>query len=112
MKSGHSAPHQNLFEMGAGGDVVDHVRAQVPLLRASVAATSNSSEQMIRVKLLEQENERYVRKIKGLEAQLSELEKVSSYCQSPLSAVVIREAIGAFSCSSVCIHQRGLCVMC
>ena len=76
MKSGHSAPHQNLFDLGAGGDVVDHVRAQVPLLRASVAAASNSSEQMIRVKLLEQENERYVRKIKGLEAQLSELEKV------------------------------------
>ena len=79
MKSGHSAPHQNLFDLGAGGDVVDHVRAQVPLLRASLAAASNSSEQMIRVKLLEQENERYVRKIKGLEAQLSELEKVSLY---------------------------------
>jgi len=47
----------------------------VPLLRASVAVT-NSSEQMIRVKLLEQENERYVRKIKGLESQLSELERV------------------------------------
>ena len=69
------APHQQLFDIGAGGDVVDHVRAQVPL-RASVAVT-NGSEQMIRVKLLEQENERYVRKIKGLESQLSELERVS-----------------------------------
>ena len=70
------APHQQLFDIGAGGDVVDHVRAQVPL-RASVAVTKNGSEQLIRVKLLEQENERYVRKIKGLESQLSELERVS-----------------------------------
>ena len=75
LKSGFSAPHQQLFDIGAGGDVVDHVRTQVPL-RASVAV-ANSSEQMIRVKLLEQENERYVRKIKGLETQLSELERVS-----------------------------------
>ena len=84
------SPHQQLFDIGAGGDVVDHVRAQVPL-RASVAV-SGSSEQMIRVKLLEQENERYVRKIKGLESQLSELERVSliSALRSPFCPVVKR----------------------
>ena len=73
------------------------MRSQVPLLRASVAVT-NSSEQMIRVKLLEQENERYVRKIKGLESQLSELERVSLIAtfESPFCTVVMRFDVSSF----------------
>ena len=78
-QSQHLLHHRHLQRLdvgGGGGDVVDHVRAQVPL-RASPVAVSNVSEQTIRVKLLEQENERYLRKIKGLESQLAELERVS-----------------------------------
>ncbi len=76
--------------VGPGGDAVDHVRRQIPLLSSTAAAASVSQspsspvsaaaaagEQLIRVKLLEQENERYARKVKGLEAQLADLERVS-----------------------------------
>jgi hypothetical protein len=71
-----SASHHLHF---GGGDVVDHVRTQIPLLASSsspAAMAASGGEQLIRFKLLEQENERYIRKIKGLESQLSELERV------------------------------------
>ena len=62
---------------GGGSDVIDHVRSQIPLLSSSVVASpggghkmSASGEGAIKLKILEQENERLLRKIKGLEAQL------------------------------------------
>ena len=55
-----------------------HIRSQIPLVggRSPVASGGHHAhgESLIKVRLLEQENERLLRKIRGLEQQLSELE--------------------------------------
>ena len=62
---------------GIGLDRVDHIRTQIPLLSsASPGHGGSGSEHLVRIRILEQENERFLRKIRGLESQLSELEKV------------------------------------
>ncbi len=55
---------------------LDHVRSQIPLVSGAAAAGGPHAhaEQMVKVRGLEQDNERLVRKIRGLEQQLSDLE--------------------------------------
>merc|ERR1712029_564323 len=49
-----------------------HVRSQIPLV--SAGGPHAHAEQMVKMRGLEQDNERLVRKIRGLEQQLSDLE--------------------------------------
>lgn len=58
-----------------GHDQVDlPLRSQIPLMSAAATGQYNT-ESVVKVKILEQENERFIRKIRGLENQLAELEK-------------------------------------
>ena len=57
-------------QRGTSTDHLDHVRSQIPLVSGGHA----HAEQMVKIKSLEQDNERLVRKIRGLEQQLSDLE--------------------------------------
>jgi chromosome segregation ATPase len=64
---------------------VDHVRTQIPLMSGGQRtptpgshhhAHAGSNENLVKIRILEQENERFLRKIRGLEQQLSELESL------------------------------------
>ena len=88
------SPHLNnlLLTSSSGGnfDQVDIVRSQIPLLgggsqsgaamegggSAALRRSAQLGENVVKIRILEQENERFLRKIRGLEAQLSELERV------------------------------------
>lgn len=53
-----------------------HVRSQIPLTggKSPIGAQHAHGENMVKIRMLEQENERLLRKLRGLEQQLSELE--------------------------------------
>lgn len=73
INSSSSNKTQQLFSP----DQPDHVRSQIPLLggRASTPKGHHAhNEHYVKIRLLEQENERLLRKIRSLEQQLSELE--------------------------------------
>ena len=57
-------------------DHVDHIRSQIPLLGGRTPTPRNHAhgEQLTKIRLLEQENDRLLRKVRGMEQQLSELE--------------------------------------
>ena len=87
-----SSTHANLLSPTGGMgnfDQVDVVRSQI--LSSSGGQTNHQrlvegagqyrrnvhiGENVVKIRILEQENERFLRKIRGLEAQLSELERV------------------------------------
>lgn len=68
----------------SNNDQVDHhIRSQIPLLGGRTPTPKGhhahaSGEHLIKIRLLEQENERLGRKVRGLEQQLSELEILHS----------------------------------
>ena len=67
-----------LTSKSPGYDRVDHVvRSQIPLLSSpsSGGQSRDHGESIVKIRILEQENERFVRKIKGLESQLVDLER-------------------------------------
>lgn len=57
-------------------DQVDHVRAQIPLLSSRSPIVGQCGDHLVKIRILEQENERYNRKIRGLEQQLADLEQI------------------------------------
>ena len=70
------SPHPRV---GSSADQVDHIRTQIPLMSSASphkGSYKSSGEHAVRIRILEQENERFLRKIRGLESQLTELERV------------------------------------
>ena len=59
-------------------NVSEHVRSQIPLLggRSPISGSGSHAhgESLVKVRLLEEENQRLMRKIKSLEQQLSDIE--------------------------------------
>ena len=77
----------------------NHVRSQIPLVggRSPLSPAGGHhvhGESLVKVRLLEQENERLLRKIRALEQQLSELELLHGKRVQELLQVNISDGLG------------------
>ncbi len=80
--------HSSLSRSPGLYEQVDHVRSQIPLMGSGGGSAADlltptrphrhpgSNEYLVKIRILEQENERHLRKIRSLEEQLSELESL------------------------------------